>query len=65
MERTLVRAVCVAWLLTATIHLVFHIDHLAGFSTADAIAEIVSLALLLIPPPVAIWATDSGDRTTP
>jgi hypothetical protein len=62
LERTLVRAVCVAWLLAATIHLVFHIGHLAGFSTADAIAEIVSLALLLIPPPVAIWATDSDGR---
>lgn len=62
LERTLVRAVCVAWLLTATIHLIFHIGHLAGFSTTDAIAEIVSLALLLIPPPVVIWATDSGGR---
>jgi hypothetical protein len=57
LERTLVRAVCVAWLLTATIHLVFHSAHLAGFSTADAIAELSSLALLLAPPPIAVWAT--------
>lgn len=56
LERTLVTAVCVAWLLTATIHLAFHASHLAGFSTGDAIAEIVSLALLLVPPPLAIWA---------
>jgi hypothetical protein len=56
LERTLVRAVCAAWLLTATIHLVFHAGHLEGFGTADAIAEIASLSLLLIPPPVAIWA---------
>ncbi|HVY97565.1 MAG TPA: hypothetical protein VHA54_11455 [Solirubrobacterales bacterium] len=56
LERTLVRAVCVAWLLTATIHLVFHAAHLSGFSTADGIAEIASLALLLVPPPLAIWA---------
>ena len=55
LDRTLVRAVSVAWLLTATIHLIYHADHLGNFSTADAIAEIVSLALLLVPPPLAIW----------
>src|ERR1700709_694357 len=37
LERTLVRAVCVAWLLTAALHLGFHAEHLAGFSTADAV----------------------------
>ncbi len=56
LERTLVQAVCVAWLLTATLHLFFHAGHLDGFGTADAIAEIASLALLLVPPPIAIWA---------
>ena len=55
LERTLVRAVCAAWLLTATIHLLFHIGHLAGFDSADAIAEIATLALLLVPAPIAIW----------
>lgn len=58
LDRTLVRAVCVAWLLTATIHLVFHAGHLEGFDTADAVAEIFSLALLLLPPPLAIWAVE-------
>jgi hypothetical protein len=56
LERTLVRAVCVAWLLTAGLHLIFHATHLDGFDTADAVAEIVSLALLLVPPPLALWA---------
>jgi hypothetical protein len=63
LERTLVRAVCVAWLVTATIHLAFHAGHLAGFGSADAIAEIATLALLLAPPPIAIWSislVDSG-----
>ena len=55
LDRTLVQAVCVAWLVTATIHLIFHAGHLKGFSTADAIAEIATLALLLAPPPIAIW----------
>ena len=39
LERTLVRAVCVAWLLTAGLHLLFHARHLEGFSSADAVAE--------------------------
>lgn len=68
LDRTLVRAVCAAWLLTATIHLLFHIDHLAGFGTADAIAEIATLALLLVPAPIAIWgvsATPSAGAPRP
>ena len=57
LERTLVLAACVAWLLTATIHLVFHATHLGDFYTGDAVAEIASLTLLLVPAPVAIWGT--------
>jgi hypothetical protein len=55
LQRTLVQAVCVAWLLTATLHLIFHAGHLEGFDTADAIAEIASLSLLLVPPAIAFW----------
>jgi hypothetical protein len=62
LDRVLVRAVCVAWLLTAAIHLFFHAGHLAGFSTADAIAEIGTLALLLAPPPIAIWGVGAAHR---
>ncbi len=61
LERTLVQAVCTAWLLTAAIHLFFHATHLDDFDTGDAIAEIVSLALLLVPPPLAIWAVSAPD----
>jgi hypothetical protein len=57
LDRTLVRAVSIAWLLPAVLHLIFHATHLAGFGTADAIAEFTTLALLLVPPPIAIWAT--------
>jgi hypothetical protein len=63
LERTLVQAVCVAWLLTATLHLIFHATHLDNFDTGDAIAEIFNLALLLIPPPVALWATGVGTES--
>jgi len=64
LDRTLVRAVCVAWLLTAALHLAFHAGHLEGFGTADAVAEIASLALLLVPPPLALWAIAPGSRPT-
>ncbi len=56
LQPTLVRAVCSAWLLSATLHLIFHATHLEGFGTADGVAEIASLAFLLVPPPIAIWA---------
>ena len=56
LQPTLVRAASVAWLLSAALHLVFHATHLDGFGTGDAIAELASLAFLLAPPLVAIWA---------
>ena len=60
LQPTLVRAVCSAWLLAAALHLGFHATHLDNFDTADAIAELASLAFLLIPPPLAIWAVGDG-----
>ncbi len=56
LERTLARAACVAFLLTATLHLIFHVGHLEGFGTVDGIAEIAALASLLLPPLIAIFA---------
>jgi hypothetical protein len=59
LERALTRAVCVGWLLTASLHLIFHAGHLEGFSTADAVGELVSLSLLLGAPVVALWASQT------
>ena len=36
-------------------HGVFHVLHLDGFSTGDAIAEIGRLAAVLVLPLLAIW----------
>jgi hypothetical protein len=60
LERTLVRAVACAWLLTAAIHLGFHAGHLDGFSTADAIAELSSLGFLVVLPALVLWG--AGQR---
>jgi hypothetical protein len=60
LERSLLRPACVAWLLTATLHFAFHVGHLEGFSTADAIAELASLALLLGAPLLALWASTAS-----
>ena len=61
LERTLVRAVSLAWLLTALLHFIFHAGHLEAFSTADAIAELASLALLLGAPMLALWASANAE----
>jgi len=56
LQPVLVRASCCAWLLTEALHLGFHAAHLDGFDTGDAIAQLTSLAFLLVPAGVAIWA---------
>jgi len=56
LEATLVRAVACAWLLSAAIHLGFHAGHLDGFGVADAIAELTSLAFLVVLPGIVLWA---------
>jgi hypothetical protein len=56
LERTLVLAASSAFLVAATLHLVFHAGHLHGFGTVDAVAELAGLASLLIPLAIAIWA---------
>lgn len=56
LDRVLSQAVSVAWLLTAGLHLIFHAGHLGGFGTADAVAEIATLGLLLLPPVLVLRA---------
>jgi hypothetical protein len=60
LERTLVRAACVAFALSAVLHLIFHASHLEHFGAVDGTAEIAALAALLAPAAVALWAVDVG-----
>jgi len=63
MQPTLVRAACCAWLLTEALHLGFHATHLDNFDTADAIGQVASLAFLLVPAAVALWAVQDETAT--
>jgi hypothetical protein len=57
-----VRAVCSAWLLSATLHLIFHAAHLEDFRAGDGVGEIFSLAVLLVPAILALWATKDPEE---
>ncbi len=54
-EGALVLPVCVAWALFSALHLAFHLSHLTGFGTSDGIAEMASLAVVLLMPAAAAW----------
>lgn len=55
----LVRPVLFAWLVPASAHLVFHLDHLRGFSGPDARAQSAGLALAAFLPAAVLWMTRS------
>jgi hypothetical protein len=57
LERALIKPLCIGWIFTATLHLIFHASHLDDFSAADAVGELAALVLLLIPAPLALWAS--------
>ncbi|HMJ03058.1 MAG TPA: hypothetical protein VK506_08950 [Conexibacter sp.] len=56
LQRELVRAACVAWIVFSILHLGFHATHLDGFGAGDAAAELLSLAAVVALPLVALWA---------
>ncbi len=56
-NRALLVPVCTAFALAQVLHVVFHVTHLDGFSTADAIAQMIALVGLAGAPLVAIAAS--------
>lgn len=62
LQRELMRAACVAWIVFSVLHFVFHATHLERFGVADAIAELVSLAAVVALPLVALWAAQLVGR---
>ncbi len=57
LERGLVIAACAGFLTVSVPHLLYHVTHLSGFGELDAITELTALTSLLIPPVVALWAS--------
>ncbi|MFL5816608.1 MAG: hypothetical protein ACJ76L_03305 [Conexibacter sp.] len=56
LRRELVQAACGGWILFSLLHFVFHARHLDGFGTRDAVQELVSLAIVIALPLIALWA---------
>jgi hypothetical protein len=50
----LVRIAAIAWLVYGVPHLVYHAAHLAPFDTSDRIAELASLAVVVVAPLVLL-----------
>lgn len=56
LRRELVQAACWGWIVFSVLHFVFHMRHLDGFGTGDAVQELVSLAVVIALPLIALWA---------
>jgi hypothetical protein len=63
LQRQLVQAACAGWILFGVLHFAFHARHLHGFGTADAVGELVSLAVVAALPLLALWAARPAART--
>jgi hypothetical protein len=59
LRRALVVPLCTAWIVVALVHFGYHLAHLDGFDAGDAIAQTVSLGLLLVLPVAAMAAVRS------
>jgi hypothetical protein len=55
LQRQLVLAACWGWILFSLLHLVFHARHLDAFGTGDAVQELISLAVVIALPLIALW----------
>jgi hypothetical protein len=60
LQRELVLAVSAGFIVVAGLHLIFHASHLGNIGTVDGVAEILTLASLLVPPLVAIWGSSDA-----
>jgi hypothetical protein len=56
LARELVLAACWGWILFSVLHFAFHARHLGDFGTGDAVQELVSLAVVIALPLLALWA---------
>jgi hypothetical protein len=60
LRRPLIVPLCTAWAIAALVHFVYHVAHLDGWDAADAIAQTIGLALVLVLPLVAVAAAPTA-----
>jgi hypothetical protein len=56
LRRPLIVPLCIAWAFAAVVHFVYHVTHFDGWDAADAIAQTITLALVLALPLIAAAA---------
>ena len=54
LQRALIVPLAVAWSFAATLHAGFHVTHLDGFGTGDAIAQTAGLLAVIALPLLAV-----------
>lgn len=47
-SRQLIVPVCVAWIVAQSLHFAFHISHLTGFTTTEAVTQQIGLAVYIL-----------------
>jgi hypothetical protein len=47
-SRQLILPVCIAWLIAQVLHVAFHISHLEGFTTTEAVEQTFGFVVLMI-----------------
>jgi L-ascorbate metabolism protein UlaG (beta-lactamase superfamily) len=57
--------VCVVWALSQTAHAIYHATHLARFSPADAVGEMLGFIVLVALALVPIWLSLQASRARP
>ena len=60
LSSALIVPLCVTWTVAAVLHAYFHVTHLDGFSTGDAIAQTTGLLAVIALPLLAVATTRRG-----
>ncbi len=61
-ERRLIQVVLVAWLVYAVPHFIYHLSHLSQFTIVDKVAQIGSLAIVILLPIVLLITLSNSHK---
>lgn len=63
-SRALAFPLCVTWSAAGAVHLAFHVTHLEGFPTADAVAQTAALTAVPVVSAALAWSVRSDRPAT-